>query len=427
MVILKANCFGCHNPEKKKGGLVLTSRPELFKGGENGIVLSPGKSEQSKIVQVLAPEADPHMPPKKQLSDKQIAVLRGWIDEGAAWNEQALATFGRDTPLEALHALPDDYQPVLAVALAPDNGLLAAARGNSILVYDSSTTNIVPKFVLAQHRDAVQSVAWSKDSKLLASGSYRELLISDATTARTVRRITNGFVGRISALAFSPDGRTLATGDGIVTKSGLVRLWETASWKQTAVVEAHRDAIMAMEFSHDGKLLGTAGADKLSRLLEVPALKELAKFEGHSGHVLALGFNKDDSLLATAGADKVLNLWDTKTKEQKITVPKHPAPLNSLCWAANGKSLVSCAEDGVARIYTDFKAHSGKEQSEGAQTRAMPGINEVLYSVAVSADGKTIFAGAHDGFIYAWSSDGKLKRKLQPFSSLPKLAVAHAK
>src|SRR5437763_953678 len=62
MVILKANCFGCHNPEKKKGGLVLTSRPELLKGGENGVVLSPGKSEQSKIMQVLASESDPHMP-----------------------------------------------------------------------------------------------------------------------------------------------------------------------------------------------------------------------------------------------------------------------------------------------------------------------------------------------------------------------------
>ena len=60
------------------------------------------------------------MPPKKQLNDKQIAVLRSWIDEGAVWNEQALAIFGMDTPLEKLGSLPQQYQPVLALALSPD-------------------------------------------------------------------------------------------------------------------------------------------------------------------------------------------------------------------------------------------------------------------------------------------------------------------
>src|SRR6266446_5569007 len=60
MVILKANCFGCHNPEKKKGGLVLTSRKDLLKGGENGPVLTPFRTEQSKIMQVLSADADPH-------------------------------------------------------------------------------------------------------------------------------------------------------------------------------------------------------------------------------------------------------------------------------------------------------------------------------------------------------------------------------
>src|SRR6267143_4235650 len=61
MVILKGNCFGCHNVEKKKGGLLLTSRSDVLKGSENGPVLIPGKADQSKILKVLASDSDPHM------------------------------------------------------------------------------------------------------------------------------------------------------------------------------------------------------------------------------------------------------------------------------------------------------------------------------------------------------------------------------
>jgi WD40 repeat protein len=154
---------------------------------------------------------------------------------------------------------------------------------------------------------------------------------------------------------------------------------------------------------------------------------EVAKFERHMGHVLAVGFSPDDSMLASGSADKVLNLWDTKTKEQKITIPKHPAVLTALAWAADGKTLVSTSEDGSARVYTDFKAHSGKEQSEGAQMRALPSIDEVLYSVAVSGDGKTIYGGGYDGAVYVWNSDGKLKWKLPPGSRNPQLAVTEVR
>src|ERR1041385_974674 len=135
MVVLKANCFGCHNADKKKGGLVLTSRRDLFKGSENGPVLDSKKTEQSKILQVLSADADPHMPPKKQLSDKQISALRSWIEHGAEWDEKALASFGLDTPLEKLGKLPEGYEPVLALALSPDDQRLAVARGNAVVIY----------------------------------------------------------------------------------------------------------------------------------------------------------------------------------------------------------------------------------------------------------------------------------------------------
>ena len=412
MVLLKANCFGCHNEEKKKGDLILTSRSAALKGNGEGPVLLPGKADQSKLIKALAADADPHMPPKKQLTEKQIAVLRSWIDAGAAWDDKALAAFGQSTPLEKIGALPFGYEPVLAVALSPDGQHLAVARGSTVSIYETAATNEVPKVELKEHRDVVQSLAWSPDGKRLASGSYREVIVWDAAGKRE-QRLTKGLLDRVTALKFSPDGALLAAADGIPTKAGVVRLFETSSWKLNSSWDAHSDSILSLDISHDGNLLATGSADKLAKIWSLSNQLEVAKLEGIGGHVLGLQFSPDDLTLATASADKVLNLWDVKTKHQTTTLAKHPAPLTALAWATNGKSLVTVSEDAQPRIYTDFKSHTGKEQSEGAQTRALPSAGEVLHSVAISNDGKTIYAGAQDGLVYVWN-DGKLKGTLTP-------------
>lgn len=90
LATLKASCFECHNPEKSKADLDLTSREAMLKGGDSGPAFVSGKALESRIVEVLAPDADPHMPPKKQLSDDQITEIRKWIDGGAVWDAKAL-------------------------------------------------------------------------------------------------------------------------------------------------------------------------------------------------------------------------------------------------------------------------------------------------------------------------------------------------
>src|SRR5688572_15588356 len=105
MRLLKAECFSCHSQEKKKGGLVLTSRDRLLEGGDTGVVVVPGKPDGSLLAKLLAKEADPHMPPKKQLADAQIRIIRDWIKGGAGWNQAALDEEEAITPV-SLAALP---------------------------------------------------------------------------------------------------------------------------------------------------------------------------------------------------------------------------------------------------------------------------------------------------------------------------------
>src|ERR1043165_6972829 len=94
MEILRAECFACHNEEKKKGRLVLTSREALLKGNDEGVVVVPGKPDASRLTRALRADADPHIPPKRQLTDAQINVLRDWVKGGVVWDEKALAEDG---------------------------------------------------------------------------------------------------------------------------------------------------------------------------------------------------------------------------------------------------------------------------------------------------------------------------------------------
>src|SRR5947209_5229754 len=77
--ILDRNCLKCHGPLDQKSGLRLDSATSLWKGNEDGAVAVIGKPEESKIVRVLAAGADPHMPPKKQLTADEIAKVRTWL------------------------------------------------------------------------------------------------------------------------------------------------------------------------------------------------------------------------------------------------------------------------------------------------------------------------------------------------------------
>src|SRR5205823_11292954 len=133
MSVLRVNCLSCHNDEKKKGGLRLTTRENALKGSDNGPVLVPRKADKSLLAKVILPDSDPHMPPKKQLSEKDIATLRNWIAEGAKWDAKVLAENPPTKPIQ-LAALPASYQPVLALALSPDEKRLAVGRANHIYI-----------------------------------------------------------------------------------------------------------------------------------------------------------------------------------------------------------------------------------------------------------------------------------------------------
>ena len=216
MMLLKVHCFSCHNPEKEKGGLDLTTREALLRGGDEGKVVTLGKAAVSRMVQAIQPEADPHMPPKEQLSPRAIEILEEWVNAGAPWDAAVL----KDRPrpkAKQLGDLPPTYTPSLTLALATDGNRLAVGRANRVLVHDLKDENkVVAK--LEGHRDSVQALGWSADGQWLASSDYRSLRIWNAQFKLT-REIT-GFEGRVTALVFAPDNKSIFAADSQPASSG---------------------------------------------------------------------------------------------------------------------------------------------------------------------------------------------------------------
>jgi mono/diheme cytochrome c family protein len=88
--VLQENCFKCHGPDKHKADLRLDSAAAVLKGGEDGVVVVPGDTAKSPLIGAIGwADKDTRMPPKKKLSDEQIAVLTAWVKAGAPWPEAA--------------------------------------------------------------------------------------------------------------------------------------------------------------------------------------------------------------------------------------------------------------------------------------------------------------------------------------------------
>lgn len=450
--ILQVNCLRCHTEDQRKGGLVLSSREAVILGGDSGPSAEPGHSGGSLLVDTLFPDSEMHMPPKGQLSPAQIVALEHWIDEGLPWDSarwEQLLRVPVDAPV-TLGALPGGYRPVFALALSPDGKILAAGRGHQIEWLETSGAEgeeavLKPAAApVSPGPDPVQSLAWSPDGKLLAAGSFRRVTLWDAATREKRGEITEGFSGRVSALAFTPDSKLLLAADSVDAFSGRLAGIDPAAAAITWIRQAHDDAIFAVAISPDGARAATASADKSIKIWEPGAGELILSMEGHTGYVLAAAFSPEGDRLATGGADEEVKVWEVATgkKVANFGSPR-TGPVTAVAWThdpdrakqraeekdpekaaeINIDRITALNEAGQPRVYTELKEHQGEQRSTGARERAIDPAEGELASVALDPATLRLHAGSTRGAIYSWSADGKLAATLEPEPDLAQAAA----
>lgn len=413
MRVLRAQCFACHNDDKHRGGLVLTSPEGLAKGGDEGPAVVAGDPEKSRLIALLAADADPHMPPKKQLNAAEAEALRAWVAGGARWNAARLAEL--DAPRPVTLTVPTfAYTPAQAVALSPDARHFAVGQGTRLHVGEVTGTNLVPAVSIQAHTDVVRALAWSPDGRRIASAGFRELTLWDSATLERVWTVSTNLLGRVSALRFSPHGGALLVADGNATESGWVRVLSAETGATLSAWKAHSDTVFDLALTPEAGLVATAGGDKLIKVWELVSQREVARLEGHLGAVYGVAFSTNAHELVSVAADKQLKLWDLNTREAVVTIGGRRFALNSAAWARDGSRVVASDDEGRLYSFSDFKRHTGEQSSATANEQSLGQWTAPQHAVAVSADGRTILVGGEDGRVRQVGADGKLLATLEP-------------
>jgi len=353
--ILQANCQGCHQPAKSKGGYVMTSFKGLLTGGDTeGAAVVPEHPDKSAIVKMVTPQkGEARMPKgKSPLAEAEVALITTWIEQGAQ----------DDTPPDATRHYDAEHPPVYF------------------------------------RPPVVTSLDFSPDGKLLAVSGFHEVLLYENQGATLAGRLI-GLSERVQSLRFSPDGRWLAVAGGDPARMGEIQVWDVARRKLTVSTPTSYDTLYGVSWSPDSKLIAFGCPDNTMRAIEAASGKQTLQMVSHSDWVLSTTFSVKGDHIISGGRDMSVKLSEIASQRfvdnvTSITPGALKGGVLALATHPYLEHIIAAGSDGVPKAYRIFR-EVAREIGDDAQLigELFPMTGRV-FSVRFSLDGRRIASGS---------------------------------
>jgi WD40 repeat protein len=247
--------------------------------------------------------------------------------------------------------------------------------------------------------DPADALDKAQDAARWPSTPQAQAALTNALAQSHVRVILQGHTGSVNSADFSADGRLMVT----VGADGTARVWNATTGTQLVTFGAH---VSTARFSPDGsQVVVTASMDKTARVWDAKTGSQQAVLSGHEGAVWSAEWSPDGSRIATASSDKTARVWDAKTGSQQAVLSGHEGAVWSAEWSPDGSRIATASSDKTARVWD---AKTGAKLAEHAEPQA-----ERIAAATFSPDGTHIIIaeegittpGTGAAYLWQWSAD----------------------
>jgi len=435
--IFRNSCLKCHNADKMKADLDISTYAALMNGSGNGEIVAGGDADSSLLYQVVTHAEEPTMPPNGKLGDKDIAAIKAWIAGGLLENSGSKALMAN--------------KPKVNLALDPDS---LGKRPDGPPPMPVEAFSLDP-YVRTARTSISTAMAVSPWSPLIAIGGQRQVLLYN-TDSLTIAGIIPYEAGYPHSLKFSGNGKLLVIGGGRGANIGHSTVWDITKGEKILQVGDDLDAVMASDISPDQRFIAHGGPDRFLRIFSTETGEVVHKIKKHTDWVTAVRFSVDGKYVASGDRNGGLHVWETEPGGRVCSF-SHGNRVVGFEWASTN-IVVSASMDGTAKIFNvdearqlkSWSAHGGGASSiarsmngmlvtsgrnkratlwdaNGAAKRSFTFPGDIPAQAVPSHDAKLVIGSDWEGMVYVWNAtDGKeLKRlSLNPAPMAEQFAAA---
>jgi len=355
-----------------------------------------------------------------------VAIVADGKRAISASADQTLKLWNLETG-KVIHTFLGHKESVYSVAITPDNKhAISASADQTLKLWDLETGMLLKTHTHHfKNNEVTCCVVITPDGKYVISKCEDQILeLWNLTTGETLRKFSE-HIDAITSVSITPDGKHIVSASFDRT----LKLWNLETGKVRRTFLGHSDAITSVSITPDGKHIVSASFDRTLKLWNLETGENLQTFLGHSDAVLSVVVTPNGKRILSSSEDRTLRLWDLQL-EHRLSVPS--ANLSSVCSVAistDGRLAVSCnsnrtlkqwdvgtgqpsymysghnfdffhaiamSADGKYAACNYFKTLEIWDLDAGVRLKTLLGHNYLVFSVAVSSNGKYALSGSTD-------------------------------